>query len=76
MLTGWGHVFQTHVLTVFTSPTQIVHVLNSFVCVCVPGLPHVRLQRPWCHRSSQGRPICSLAPAEPCVLLFKFGCVT
>ena len=65
MLTGWGHVFQTHVLTVFTSPTQIVHVSNSFVCVCVPGLPHVRLQRPWCHPSSQGCPICSLRPAEP-----------
>ena len=71
-----GGAFQTHVLAVFTSPPQIVHVSNSFVCACVPGLTHVRLQRPWCHPSSQGRPICSLAPAEPCVLLFKFGCVT
>ena len=71
-----GGAFQTHVLAVFTSPPQIVHVSNSFVCACVPGLTHVRLQRPWCHPSSQGRPICSLRQAEPCGFLFEFGCVT
>jgi hypothetical protein len=62
-----GCAFQTHVLAVLTSRPQIVHVSNSFVCACVPGLTHVRLQRAWYHPSSQGRPIAACAQLSPVV---------